>query len=84
VSILDMNEELGKSLVAELGTERLRFFRTDVSNTDSIAEAMKGSLAWVKHTGKEVGGVVAGAGVANPSKVRSPPQQRSKRPLSRF
>jgi len=41
VSILDMNEELGKSLVAELGTERLRFFRTDVSNTDSIAEAMK-------------------------------------------
>jgi len=67
--VLDMNEELGDSLVQELGAERLKFFRTDVSSTESIAAAVKGSVEWAKRTGKELGGVVAAAGVANPSKV---------------
>jgi 3-hydroxyacyl-CoA dehydrogenase/3-hydroxy-2-methylbutyryl-CoA dehydrogenase len=29
----------------------------------------KGSLDWVKETGKEVGGVIAAAGVSTPAKV---------------
>ncbi len=66
-----MNEELGQALLKELGTERLRFFQADVSSTESIAAAVKGSIDWVKQTGKELGGVVAAAGVANPSKVCS-------------
>lgn len=64
-----MNDELGASLVKELSAKRLKFFRTDVSSTVSIAAAVKGSVEWAKHTGKELGGVIAAAGVANPSKV---------------
>ena len=37
--------------------------------TDSIAAAVKGTFAWVKETGKEVGGVIAAAGVSTPAKV---------------
>ncbi len=64
-----MNEELGESLVQELGADRLKFLRTDVSSSESIAAAVKGSVEWAKQMGKELGGVVAAAGVANPSKV---------------
>lgn len=70
VSVLDMNEELGGALVEELGSKRLKFFRTDVSRTESVAEAVQGTVEWTKHTGKDLGGVVAAAGVANPSKLR--------------
>ncbi|KAI9705892.1 MAG: hypothetical protein M1836_005298 [Candelina mexicana] len=68
VSILDMNEELGGSLMKELG-DQAKFFITDVSSTESIEKAVKETMDWVKETGKEIGGVVAAAGVANPSKI---------------
>ena len=64
-----MNEELGNSLVKEQGENKVRFFDTDVSSTESIAEAVKGTLSWVKEIGKDVGGVIAAAGVANPAKI---------------
>lgn len=73
VSVLDMNGELGEALIKELGSERLTFFVTDVSKTESIAAAVKGTLEWVKQTGKELGGVVAAAGISNPGKVRPRP-----------
>ncbi len=69
-----MNEELGESLVKELG-DRAKLFITDVSDTESIAKAVRGTMEWVKDTGKDLGGVVAAAGVANPSKVRRNPIQ---------
>lgn len=53
----------------ELGSSRARFFETDVSDTDSVAAAVQGTMEWVKQTEKEVGGVVAAAGVGNPGKV---------------
>lgn len=65
-----MNEDLAGSILQELGRERLRFFRTDVSSTESVRAAVQGSIDWLKQTGKELGGVIAVAGVANPSKVR--------------
>ncbi|KAI9817121.1 MAG: hypothetical protein M1827_001233 [Pycnora praestabilis] len=69
VAILDMNDELGALLINELGKDRSRFFTTDVSDSESIAAAVKGTLEWVGETEREIGGVVAAAGVANPSKI---------------
>lgn len=64
-----MNAELAEELVKEIGEEKSKFFETDVLETESIAAAVKGALAWSKETGKEIGGVIAGAGVSSPAKV---------------
>ncbi|TVY87868.1 3-hydroxyacyl-CoA dehydrogenase type-2 [Lachnellula willkommii] len=68
-AILDMNEELADEVVKEIGGGKTRFFETNVLETDSIAAAVKGALAWVKETGMEVGGVIAAAGVSTPAKI---------------
>jgi NAD(P)-dependent dehydrogenase (short-subunit alcohol dehydrogenase family) len=68
-AILDMNEELASELVKEIGGDRTKFFETNVLETESIAAAVTGALEWVKETGKEVGGVIAAAGVSMPAKV---------------
>jgi len=68
-AILDMNEELAAELVKEIGGGKTKFFETNVLETESIAAAIKGVLEWVKLTGKEVGGVIAAAGVSNPAKI---------------
>ena len=64
-----MNEEGGQALVNELGSHRSKFFQVDVSDTESIARAVKDTLAWVQETGKEIGGIVAAAGVSTPAKI---------------
>lgn len=56
-------------MVEDLGSDRARFFVVDVSDTDSIATAVQGTLEWVKQTGKELGGIIAAAGVSNPAKI---------------
>lgn len=67
-AILDMNAELGDALVKELGPS-VRFFACDVSDTESIAAAVKGLAAWVKDTGKPLGGIIPAAGVGRPGLV---------------
>lgn len=69
VSILDMNKKGGQEIVKELGSQRSKFFHVDVSDTESIAQATKGTLAWIKETGKDLGGAIAAAGVSAPAKV---------------
>jgi 3-hydroxyacyl-CoA dehydrogenase/3-hydroxy-2-methylbutyryl-CoA dehydrogenase len=69
VAIFDMNEELGAEAVQEIGAEKAKFFEANVLETDSIAAAVKGALAWIKDTGYELGGVLAAAGVSTPAKV---------------
>lgn len=64
-----MNEESGQNLVQELGSNATRFFQADVSDTESIAAAVKGTMSWVQQTGKAMGGVVAAAGVSTPAKI---------------
>lgn len=64
-----MNEDGGNALVQELGAQRSRFFQVDVSSTESIAAAVKESLSWVRETGKELGGIIAAAGVSTPAKI---------------
>lgn len=69
VSILDMNEEGGQVLVQELPEGHAKFFQCDVSDTESIAQAVSGSLSWIKDSGKELGGIIAAAGVSTPAKI---------------
>lgn len=68
VSLLDLHADNGSKIASELG-ERAKFFETDVSSTEAIATAIKGTVEWVKQTGKEIGGVVAGAGVGLPGLI---------------
>jgi NAD(P)-dependent dehydrogenase (short-subunit alcohol dehydrogenase family) len=68
VSLLDLNADSGSKAVSSLG-ERSKFFETDVSSTKSISAAIKGTVEWVGQTGKEIGGVVAGAGVGLPGLI---------------
>jgi NAD(P)-dependent dehydrogenase (short-subunit alcohol dehydrogenase family) len=70
VSLLDLNSDAGAELVKELGA-RARFFETDVSDTASVEAAVSGTAAWIKETGKDLGGVVAAAGVGGAQKVSS-------------
>jgi len=51
------------------GEGRAAFFTCDVSETESIAKAVEGVMAWVQDTKREIGGVVAAAGVGSPAKV---------------
>lgn len=68
VSLLDLNADNGSKIVSELG-ERAIFFETDVSDTDSIAAAINGTIEWVSKTQKDLGGVIAGAGVGLPGLI---------------
>ena len=68
ISLLDINAEAGERTVKEFG-ERAKFFEVDVRNTESISKAVEGTMEWVKQTGREIGGVVAAAGVGLPAKV---------------
>lgn len=68
VSLLDLNSDAGSKIVSELGS-RAKFFEVDVSDTEAISKAIEGTAAWVKETGKEIGGVVAGAGVGLPGLI---------------
>jgi NAD(P)-dependent dehydrogenase (short-subunit alcohol dehydrogenase family) len=67
-AILDMNSELGDALVKELGASA-RFFQCDVSDTDSIAAAVKDLTAWTQEAGKPLGGIIPAAGVGRPGLV---------------
>lgn len=69
MAILDMDAELSEELVKEIGGGKTKFFEANVLETESIAAAVKGALAWSKETGKEIGGVIAAAGVSTPAKV---------------
>jgi 3-hydroxyacyl-CoA dehydrogenase/3-hydroxy-2-methylbutyryl-CoA dehydrogenase len=65
-AVLDMNEELASELVQQLGSSA-KFFACDVLDTDSIAAAVEGAVAWVHQTGKPLGGVIPAAGVSTPA-----------------
>lgn len=63
-----MNSEQGEAFAKELGTSA-RFWVCDVSDTDSIAAAVKGIVEWVHQTGVPLGGIIPAAGVGNPALV---------------
>lgn len=63
-----MNADQGEAFAKELGASA-RFWVCDVSDTDSVAAAVKGVVAWVHQTGAPLGGIVPAAGVGNPALV---------------
>ncbi|KAK3382250.1 hypothetical protein B0T24DRAFT_4278 [Lasiosphaeria ovina] len=67
-AILDLNEELGRALAAQLG-DSARFFACDVADTASIAAAVQDLAGWARQTGKPLGGVVPAAGVGRPGLI---------------
>jgi 3-hydroxyacyl-CoA dehydrogenase/3-hydroxy-2-methylbutyryl-CoA dehydrogenase len=67
-AILDLNEELASAAVKQWG-DKAKFFECNVLKTESVTAAVEGAAAWAKETGKQLGGVIAAAGVANPGKV---------------
>ena len=69
VAVFDTNKESGQISVEEFGSNFTRFFQTDVSDTESIAAAIKATESWVQQTGKKIGGVIAAAGVSTPAKI---------------
>jgi len=64
IVICDLNESLGKDLVAKLGP-KARFAQTDVTNEESVGRAV--DLAWKEFGGLH--GVVNCAGVGTPEKL---------------
>jgi NAD(P)-dependent dehydrogenase (short-subunit alcohol dehydrogenase family) len=68
IALLDINADAGAKVEKEFD-ERAKFFEVDVRDSESIEKAVKGTAEWVKSTGKEIGGVVAAAGVGLPAKV---------------
>ncbi|KAI1743276.1 short chain dehydrogenase [Xylaria scruposa] len=69
VAILDLNEELGAEVVKLLPKGAGKFFVCDVLETESIAAAVAGVVAWIEETGKPMGGIIPAAGVGNPSTI---------------
>ncbi|CAM1504438.1 Fc.00g020290.m01.CDS01 [Cosmosporella sp. VM-42] len=67
-AVLDMNEENGQEIVKKLGSSA-KFFQCNVLDTDSIAGAVKGTVDWIKETGKTLGGVIPAAGVSTPATI---------------
>lgn len=67
-AILDLNEGLGDKAASELGSS-VRFFQCDVTETASITKAVEGTTAWVKQSGKPLGGIIPAAGVGNPATI---------------
>jgi len=64
-----MNEELATELVQEIGGGKTKFFKCNVLETESVETAVNGAVEWSRETGKNIGGVIAAAGVGLPSRV---------------
>ncbi|CAI4218483.1 unnamed protein product [Parascedosporium putredinis] len=67
-AILDLNEGQGNKAASELGSS-VRFFQCDVTETESITKAVEGTVAWVKQSGRPLGGIIPAAGVGNPATI---------------
>ncbi|KAK8187526.1 hypothetical protein HDK77DRAFT_290733 [Phyllosticta capitalensis] len=82
VSVLDLQREAGMELASQLGPERFRFYETDITNSDSIAAAVKGSVEWAKEQQVPLGGVLAAAGTGNAALIIN--KKNEPVPLSEF
>ncbi|KAK6526727.1 hypothetical protein TWF281_009929 [Arthrobotrys megalospora] len=70
VAILDLNETLAKEVIAaSTSSSKVKFFETDVTNTDQIAASVKSAAEWAVSSKAPLGGIIAAAGVANPSLI---------------
>lgn len=54
------------------GESRAKFFQVDVTDSDTIEAAVKGTMEWVGKTNASLGGIIPAAGVGIPGLVRDP------------
>jgi 3-hydroxyacyl-CoA dehydrogenase / 3-hydroxy-2-methylbutyryl-CoA dehydrogenase len=67
VSILDLNEpSLEKNK-----PENVKFFKTDITETNEIEQAIAGTMKWISRTSATLAGVINCAGIASAAKVKS-------------
>ena len=66
VSILDLNE----SAQGWQKPDNVKFFKTDITKTEQIEQAVASTKEWSSKTGAAIGGVINCAGVATAAKVR--------------
>ena len=59
MSILDLKDS------PDLSSDRVKFFKTDITSDSDVSNAVEGTAAWTQTTGAPLGGVVASAGVAS-------------------
>ena len=69
VAILDRNEDAWKDIASSFSQEAARFYRTDVTNTENIADALSSVAAWSHENARPLGGLVAAAGIGNAERV---------------
>lgn len=69
VAVLDISQDAGIASIEQLGSDRARFFCTDVSDTSSITSAISSIKDWIEQTARPIAGVISAAGVGNPGKA---------------
>ncbi|EPS43693.1 hypothetical protein H072_2306 [Dactylellina haptotyla CBS 200.50] len=67
IAILDLNEELAKQVISATSSSKVRFFETDVTNSEQVAASVKAAAAWSAETKAPFGGIIAAAGVGKPA-----------------
>ena len=53
-----------------MNEEKICFYLTDVTKTESIAHALKNVVLWSHDRGRPLGGVIAAAGIGSAERVR--------------
>lgn len=73
MAILNISQDAGAVLVDKLGSQT-KFFLCNVTQTETVTEAVNGAAQWTASTKMPLGGVVAAAGVGGPATVSCPSQ----------
>ena len=55
----------------ELPASRVKYWKTNITNSEEVEKAVEASVAWSKETGAVLGGVINCAGVGTAAKVSS-------------
>ncbi|KAF3938146.1 hypothetical protein ABW19_dt0210552 [Dactylella cylindrospora] len=69
VAILDLNPTLAEEVISTTSPTRVRFFKTDVTDPDQVSSSVKSAHEWSLTTKAPFGGIIAAAGVGNPSLI---------------
>lgn len=65
-----MNESSWNEVASTLNKEKTCFYPTDVTKTESIADAVGNIVTWSHKHNKPLGGVIAAAGIGSAGRVR--------------
>ncbi|KAF3904176.1 hypothetical protein AA313_de0207762 [Arthrobotrys entomopaga] len=67
IAILDLNSDLANQVISSTSSTRVRFFQTDVTDTEQVAANVKLAAEWSVETKSPLGGIIAAAGIGNPA-----------------